>query len=121
MEYCIDPVVFVAGQSGRDSRHVSNLLRLLDGGATIPFIARYRKEMTGSMDEVEVGAVKELYEQFKELERRKKTVLEAIAQQGALTPELRRQVEACRDGRALEDIYLPYKPKRQTGPERTAF
>ena len=55
MEYCIDPVVFVAGQSGRDSRHVSNLLRLLDGGATIPFIARYRKEMTGSMDEVEVG------------------------------------------------------------------
>lgn len=114
MEYCIDPVVFVAGQSGRDSRHVSNLLRLLDGGATIPFIARYRKEMTGSMDEAEVGAVKELYEQFKELERRKKTVLEAIAQQGALTPELRRQVEACRDGRALEDIYLPYKPKRQT-------
>ena len=114
MEYCIDPVVFVAGQSGRDSRHVSNLLRLLDGGATIPFIARYRKEMTGSMDEVEVGAVKELYEQFKELERRKKTVLEAIAQQGALSPELRRQVEACRDGRALEDIYLPYKPKRQT-------
>ena len=114
MAYYIDPVAFVAGRSGCDPRHARNLLKLLDEGATIPFIARYRKEMTGSMDEVRIAALCGLYEQFKELERRKKTVLEAIAQQEALTPALRAQVEACEDARLLEDIYLPYKPKRQT-------
>ena len=114
MEYYVNPESFVAERSGRDGRHVRNLLRLLDEGATIPFIARYRKEMTGSMDEVEVAAVKALYEEFKELERRKKTVLEAVERQGALTPALRKQVEECRDARVLEDLYLPYKPKRQT-------
>ena len=87
---------------------------LLDEGATIPFISRYRKEMTGSMDEVQVGQVREIYEQFKELEKRKKTVLESIEQQEKLTPELRKQIEHCTDLRELEDIYLPYKPKKQT-------
>jgi len=114
MEYYIDPVTFVTQKSGFGSRYIKNLLGLLDEGATIPFISRYRKEMTGSMDEVQVGQVREIYEQFKELEKRKKTVLENIEQQEKLTPELRRQIEHCTDLRELEDIYLPYKPKKQT-------
>ena len=114
MEYYIDPISFVTQKSGFESRYIKNLLGLLDEGATIPFISRYRKEMTGSMDEVQVGQVREIYEQFKELEKRKKTVLESIEQQEKLTPELRRQIEHCTDLRELEDIYLPYKPKKQT-------
>ena len=114
MEYYIDPVTFVTQKSGFESRYIKNLLGLLDEGATIPFISRYRKEMTGSMDEVQVGQVREIYEQFKELEKRKKTVLESIEQQEKLTPELRKQIEHCTDLRGLEDIYLPYKPKKQT-------
>ena len=114
MEYYIDPVTFVTQKSGFESRYIKNLLGLLDEGATIPFISRYRKEMTGSMDEVQVGQVREIYEQFKELEKRKKTVLESIEQQEKLTPELRKQIEHCTDLRELEDIYLPYKPKKQT-------
>ena len=114
MEYYIDPVTFVTQKSGFESRYIKNLLGLLDEGATIPFISRYRKEMTGSMDEVQVGQVREIYEQFRELEKRKKTVLESIEQQEKLTPELRKQIEHCADLRELEDIYLPYKPKKQT-------
>ena len=114
MEYYIDPVTFVTQKSGFESKYIKNLLGLLDEGATIPFISRYRKEMTGSMDEVQVGQVREIYEQFKELEKRKKTVLENIEQQEKLTPELRKQIEHCTDLRELEDIYLPYKPKKQT-------
>ena len=114
MEYYIDPVTFVTQKSGFESKYIKNLLGLLDEGATIPFISRYRKEMTGSMDEVQVGQVREIYEQFKELEKRKKTVLESIEQQEKLTPELRKQIEHCTDLRELEDIYLPYKPKKQT-------
>lgn len=86
MEYYIDPVTFVTQKSGFESRYIKNLLGLLDEGATIPFISRYRKEMTGSMDEVQVGQVREIYEQFKELEKRKKTVLESIELQEKLTP-----------------------------------
>ena len=93
MEYYIDPVTFVTQKSGFENRYIKNLLGLLDEGATIPFISRYRKEMTGSMDEVQVGQVREIYEQFKELEKRKKTVLESIEQQEKLTPELRRQID----------------------------
>ena len=103
MEYYIDPVTFVTQKSGFESRYIKNLLGLLDEGATIPFISRYRKEMTGSMDEVQVGQVREIYEQFKELEKRKKTVLENIEQQEKLTPELRRQIEHCTDLRELEE------------------
>ena len=86
MEYYIDPVTFVTQKSGFESRYIKNLLGLLDEGATIPFISRYRKEMTGSMDEVQVGQVREIYEQFKELEKRKKTVLESIEQQEKADP-----------------------------------
>ncbi|WP_370645697.1 MULTISPECIES: Tex family protein [Butyricimonas] len=110
----MDPIAFVTRKSGFESRFVRNLLGLLDEGATIPFISRYRKEMTGSMDEVQVGQVREMYEQFKELEKRKKTVLESVEQQDKLTPELKGQIENCTELRVLEDIYLPYKPKKQT-------
>lgn len=110
----IDAVSYVAGKTGLENRYVKNLLALLDEGATIPFIARYRKEMTGSMDEVQVGEIRTAYEQLKELEKRKGTVLESIEQQEKLTPELRKQIEMCVDPRELEDIYLPYKPRKQT-------
>jgi uncharacterized protein len=114
MEYYINPVDYVVGKTGFHSNHVKNLLVLLDEKATIPFIARYRKEMTGSMDEVQVEQTYTLYEQFKELEKRKKTVIDNIEQQGKLTPVLKKQVEECMELRALEDIYLPYKPKKLT-------
>ena len=91
-----------------------NVLELLDGGATIPFIARYRKEATGSMDEVAVGNIKELYEKLKAIVQRKETIVATIEEQGKLTAELERRIANCFDAVELEDIYLPYKPKRRT-------
>lgn len=114
MEYYMEPVAFVAGKSGEESRYVRNLLKLLDEGATIPFISRYRKEMTGSMDEVRVGNIRDIYGQYVELEKRKKAVLESIGSQEKLTPVLEKQITECTDMRGLEDLYLPYKPKKQT-------
>ena len=93
---------------------VKNVLELLDGGATIPFIARYRKEATGSMDEVAVGNIKELYEKLKAIVQRKETIVATIEEQGKLTAELERRIANCFDAVELEDIYLPYKPKRRT-------
>ncbi len=93
---------------------VSNTINLFDEGATVPFISRYRKEHTGSLDEVQVLQIKELNEKFSELEKRKETVLKTIDEQNLLTPELKQRIENCFDGVELEDIYLPYKPKRRT-------
>ncbi len=93
---------------------VQGTVRLLREGATIPFISRYRKEATGSLDEVQVAAIREQLERLTELEARKHTVLETIESQGALTPELRRQIDECWDPTSLEDLYLPYRPKRRT-------
>ena len=114
MEYNIDPVVFITGKAGGESRYVRNLLDLLDEGATIPFIARYRKERTGNMDEVRIAELKNLYLQFQELEKRKIAVCESIREQEKLTPALEQQIRECTEIRVLEDIYLPYKPKKQT-------
>lgn len=114
MEYIMDPVCFILEKSGGDSKVIRNLLELLDEGATIPFIARYRKEKTGNMDEVRIGEIKTLYGQFQELEKRKISVLESIREQEKLTEELEKQIRACLDMRTLEDLYLPYKPKKQT-------
>lgn len=114
IECYIDPVVFVVEKSGVDSRSVRNLLELLDEGATIPFIARYRKEKTGSMDEVRIAEIKAIYAQFQELEKRKASVLESIREQEKLTSELEKQIKECKELRALEDIYLPFKSKKQT-------
>ena len=93
--------------------HVQGAVRLLRDGATVPFISRYRKEATGSMDEVQVGAVKEALERLTALEARRATVLETIGGQGLLTDELHRRIGACWDPVELEDIYLPYRPKRR--------
>ena len=95
-------------------RQVQGTVRLLREGATIPFISRYRKEATGSLDEVQVASVKEWLDRLTELETRKQTVLTTIEGQGRLTPELRRRIAECWDAVELEDIYLPYKPKRRT-------
>ena len=99
---------------GIKSTQVVNTVNLIEGGATIPFISRYRKERTGSLDEVQVLQIKELNEKFTELEKRKETVLKTIEEQEKLTPELKDRIENCFDSVELEDIYLPYKPKRRT-------
>src|ERR1700677_2163283 len=89
-------------------------IELLDDGGTVPFIARYRKEATGNLDEVQVRAIEEQLAYFRELVARKETVLETIASQGKLTDELKARIEATLDRSVLEDLYLPYKPKRRT-------
>ena len=98
-------------------RQVSNTLSLLNGGATIPFISRYRKEATGGLDEVQIGEIKELYDKLTEMAKRKGTILKTIDEQGKLTADLKKRIEACWDATELEDIYLPYKPKRKTRAE----
>src|SRR5665647_881019 len=90
------------------------VIELLDGGATVPFIARYRKEVTGNLDEVQIRDIQEKLEYFRELEARRETVLESIEEQGKLTPELKAKIEATLEKTELEDLYLPYKPKRRT-------
>ena len=97
--------------------HVENVLKLLEDGATIPFISRYRKEATGSMNEVQIEEIQDACEKFTELSKRKETILSTIEEQGKLTNELRTRIESCWNGTELEDIYLPYKPKRKTRAE----
>ena len=104
----------IAANCGLAEQQVTAVLSLLDEGATIPFIARYRKERTGSLDEVQLAAIETEYTRLCELEDRKQTVLKTIDEQGALTEELRRRIEDCWDSTTLEDIYLPYKPHRKT-------
>ena len=98
-------------------RQVENTLSLLNGGATIPFISRYRKEATGGLDEVQIGEIKERYDKFCEIAKRKETILKTIEEQGKLTADLKKRIDACWDATELEDIYLPYKPKRKTRAE----
>ena len=96
---------------------VENTLKLLQGGATIPFISRYRKEATGGFDEVQIGDIHTRYEKLCELAKRKETVLSTIEEQGKLTDTLRERISNCWDATELEDIYLPFKPKRKTRAE----
>lgn len=95
-------------------QRVANTLALLDEGCTIPFISRYRKERTGNLDEVQITAISELNDRLTELSKRKDTILKTIDEQGKLTPELKARIEATWDSTELEDIYLPFKPKRRT-------
>lgn len=90
------------------------VISLLDEGATVPFISRYRKERTGSLDEVAVRAVETALEAVRELEKRREFVLGAVAEAGALTPELKARIEEADTSTDLEDLYAPYKPKRRT-------
>ncbi|MBN2661937.1 MAG: RNA-binding transcriptional accessory protein [Tannerellaceae bacterium] len=102
---------------GISARQIEKTIGLLDEGATIPFISRYRKEVTGALDEVQIGDIKDQYDKLTELEKRKKTILSSIEEQNKLTPELKKRIEASWDSTELEDIYLPFKPKRQTKAE----
>lgn len=96
---------------------IEKTISLFEGGATIPFISRYRKEMTGNLDEVQITAIKEQYDKLNELIKRKETILKTIEEQEKLTEELKQRIENCWNASELEDIYLPYKPKRQTRAE----
>ena len=93
---------------------VAAVLELLESGATIPFIARYRKEATGSLDEVQIGDIQDLWKKTVELDKRRESILETIEAQGKLTPELRNAIEAAQTMTELEDLYLPYRQKRKT-------
>ncbi|MCB0632901.1 MAG: Tex family protein [Saprospiraceae bacterium] len=95
-------------------RKIAGTLKLLDEGATIPFIARYRKEATGSLDETQIAAIEKEGKRLKELDSRRQTILQTIEDQGKLTDSLRKRILDCYDSTELEDIYLPYKPKRRT-------
>ena len=96
---------------------ISNTIALLEDGATIPFISRYRKEMTGALDEVQIADIKNRYDKLCEIEKRKQTILSTIEEQGKLSSELKNRIESSWDMTELEDIYLPYKPRRRTRAE----
>lgn len=104
----------LAGSLGLSQQQVRNTIALLDEGATVPFISRYRKELTGSLNEVQIGAVKEAKTRMEELLKRRETILKTIDEQGQLTTGLKSRIESCYDLTELEDIYLPFKPKRKT-------
>ena len=93
---------------------VETTIGLLDDGATVPFIARYRKEVHGNLDEVQISKIQERLAYYRELEERRSTILKSIDEQGKLTEELKAKIEACGSKTTLEDLYLPYKPKRRT-------
>jgi len=104
----------IARRTGIPLRQVKNTVELLEEGATIPFISRYRKEHTGSLDEVQITEIRDVLNQLKELQKRQDYILKTIEEQENLTPELKQRIEECLDPVQLEDIYLPYKPKRKT-------
>ena len=105
---------FISHSLSLPLQSVSAVLTLLDEGCTIPFISRYRKERTEGLDEVQITDISELNDRLKELGKRKETILKTIREQEKLTPELEARIHACMDSTELEDIYLPYKPKRRT-------
>ncbi len=109
---------FILSNSGLNPKSVSNTLQLLNEGSTIPFIARYRKEMTGGLDEVEIARIRDLAKKFDEITARQQTILNAIEEQGKLTSELKEKISTCFESTLLEDIYLPYKQKRLTKGEK---
>ena len=119
-KYSEDSRVFsalIAKTLGLRQQQVDNTIKLLEGGATIPFVSRYRKEATGGMDEVQVAAVKEQNDKLHEIAHRREFILQSIGEQGKLTPELEKRIAGCWDATLLEDIYLPFKPKRRTRAE----
>lgn len=107
----------IAAAMKLQEHRVENTLKLLQGGATIPFISRYRKEATGGMDEVQISEINDRYEKLCELAKRKETIISTIEEQGKMTAELKNRIDNCWDSTELEDIYLPFKPKRKTRAE----
>ncbi len=113
----MDPAKHIKTIAGKLHLHdwqVENTLRLLDDGATIPFISRYRKEVTGSLDEVQLAEIRDEYERLKELEKRREAIIKSIEEQEKMTPALRDKINAALTLSQLEDLYLPYRPKRKT-------
>lgn len=108
----------IAKQLQIKEHQVSNTVEMLEGGATIPFIARYRKEKTGSLDETIIDQIRHEFTQLRELSSRKETILSAIEEQGKLSPDLKKRIENCFDPVILEDLYLPYKKKRETKADK---
>jgi len=106
--------ITIANELSISEKQVRTTIQLLEEGATVPFISRYRKEMTGSLDEVQITNIRDRSQQLKDLDKRKEAVLKSINDQGKLTPELEKQVMTAETMANLEDIYLPYKPKRKT-------
>ena len=104
----------IAKKLNLNGRYVENTLQLLEEGCTIPFISRYRKERTSNMDEVQIAAISEANDKLKDIDKRKETVVKTITEQGKMTDELQRRIEDCWDANELEDIYMPFKPKRRT-------
>ena len=107
----------IAQELSLSPKNVQGAIELIDAGNTIPFIARYRKERTGSLDEVQIAAISEQYAKMQELTKRKDTICKTIEEQGKLTPELKKRIEDSWDNTEIEDLYLPYKPKRITKAE----
>ena len=104
----------IAACTGVSKTQAIQVMELFDGGATIPFVARYRKELTGSLDEVFLANIREEAERLDEIEKRKETILKSVTEQNLLTPDLQEKIESCFQLNELEDIYLPFKPKRRT-------
>lgn len=109
---------FIQSNSGLQPKSILHTVQLLESGATVPFIARYRKEQTGGLDEVEIALIRDMAKKYDELVSRQQTILSAIEEQGKLTPELKTKITDCFEPNVLEDIYLPYKQKRLTKGEK---
>jgi uncharacterized protein len=112
----LSPVILmhIAQEIGISLKSLVATIEQFDEGGTVPFISRYRKEVTGNLDEVQVRSVEEKLAYYRELEDRRETILASIQEQGKLTPELKAQIESALNKNELEDLYLPYKPKRRT-------
>ena len=106
--------IVIANRLELSQRQVEKTIELLEQGATVPFIARYRKEVTGSLNEVQIAAIRDLLIKLKELDKRREAILASIEEQGKMTDDLRRQLMAAESLTDLEDLYLPYRPKRRT-------
>jgi len=108
---------YIQSKTNLPETSIKNTVNLLNQDCTVPFISRYRKEATGNLDEVEIGAIVKYKEEFETLEKRKATILKALDEQDVLTDELKTKIEACKDTTTLEDLYLPYKKSRKTKAE----
>ena len=107
-------ILLIAKKLALHDWQVENTIRLMDGGATVPFISRYRKEMTGSLDEVQLMHIKEEYDRLKDLDARREAIIKSIEEQEKMTPGLRKKIDEALTMSELEDIYLPYRPRRRT-------
>ena len=112
------PISFISKALSISEKQVSSTINLLEEKATVPFISRYRKEMTGGLDEVQIENIQIAFLKLKDLEKRKKTILETISEQGNLSQELKEKIENSWDSNELEDLYLPFKPRRKSRADK---